>query len=61
MKVLFWVAMAIVKISDVKLFSAAVSFIQTIIKMQDYHEGFKKGVEECFNSAREGSFDQVSP
>lgn len=52
--------MAIVKISDVKLFSAAVSFIQTIIKMQDYHEGFKKGVEECFNSAREGSFDQVS-
>jgi len=59
MQALFWVAMAIVKISDVKLFSAAVTLIGTIIKMQDHYEGFKKGLEECFNAAREGPIDQI--
>ncbi len=56
---LFWIAVAILKISDVKLFNAALNFIETILSVQDFHEGFKKGIEECFNSAREGPVDQI--
>eukprot|EP01119_Soliformovum_irregulare_P019017 TRINITY_DN5943_c0_g1_i1.p1 TRINITY_DN5943_c0_g1~~TRINITY_DN5943_c0_g1_i1.p1 ORF type:complete len:2529 (-),score=855.67 TRINITY_DN5943_c0_g1_i1:42-7628(-) len=56
---LFWVAISIVKISDVKLFNAAMGFLEKIIRVLDYHEQFKKGIEEVFNKAREGPIDQI--
>jgi hypothetical protein len=34
-KTIFWVAMAIIQISDEKLFSASLSLIQVILKIQD--------------------------
>jgi len=58
-KSLFWVAMSIVQISDVKLFNAAVSLLETILKIQDFSGGFGGGIEECYMIVREGPIDQI--
>jgi neurofibromin 1 len=56
---LFWVAISILQIGDVKLFNAAVSLLEVILRVQDYHEGFRSGVENCFMAVREGAIDQI--
>jgi hypothetical protein len=56
---LFWVAIATLKISDVKLFNAAVNLLEIILSVQDSQEGFKRGMEEYFNTSREGPIDQI--
>jgi len=58
-KTLFWVALSIIQISDVKLFNAAALFIDTILRVQDNNEGFKKGIEACYLYSREGPIDQI--
>jgi neurofibromin 1 len=57
-KTIFWVAMAIVQISDEKLFQAALPLLQVILKIQ-VGEGFEKGVEETYMAVRDGPVDQI--
>ena len=57
-KTVFWVAMAIIQISDEKLFQAALALIQVVLKIQDA-EGFERGIEETYMGVRDGPVDQI--
>jgi len=57
---LFWVAMTLIQIGDIKLFTASLSLLETILKTMDYHECFKDQELAIYLMARrDGAVDQL--
>lgn len=57
-KSLFWVTVAIIQISELKLFNAAISFLEVLVRFQEEQEGLGS-VEDYYYSARTGAVDQI--
>jgi len=56
---LFWVALSVIQASDIKLFNAAAKLLETVLRIQDADEGFKKGIEPVYIYYQDGPIKQI--